>query len=113
MEHHIQAYFRNESDAETALAKLQKCPIRDARIDSIPDGNTNPFVLPALNFTSSSSPNAGVITDGDAINTKGSSERFDYILEFYVEEQNRREAVNILGQTEAHLDKEAYEKINK
>lgn len=112
MEHHLQAYFKNESDAETALAKLQRCPIRDARIDSIPDTDSNPFLLPALSFTSNSTPNTGIITDRDVISRADSSDTFHYLLEFYVKEEDRKEAVSILSKTDAHLDKEAYEKIN-
>ncbi|MFB1081031.1 hypothetical protein [Jeotgalibacillus sp. JSM ZJ347] len=111
MEHHLQAYFKNESDAETALAKLQRCPIRDARIDSIPDADSNPFLLPALSFTSSSMPNTGVITDRDVISSADSSDTFNYLLEFYVNEKDREEVVSLLSKTDAHLDKEAYEKI--
>ncbi|TFE02836.1 hypothetical protein [Jeotgalibacillus salarius] len=113
MEHHLQAYFKNESDAETTLAKLQRCPIRDARIDSIPDTDSNPFLLPALSFSSSSTPSAGIITDRDVVSQAESSEAFHYILEFYVKEEDKKEALSILSKTEAHLDKDAYDKNNK
>ncbi|MBM7579938.1 hypothetical protein [Jeotgalibacillus terrae] len=111
MEHHLQAYFKTESDAESALASLQRCPIRDPRIDAIPDTDRNPFLLPALSFSSSSAPQTGVITDRDAISEADSSETFHYLIEFYVNENDREEVLSVLSKTEAHLDKEAYEKI--
>ena len=49
MEHHLQAYFKNENDAEAAHVKLKKLQISNDRIDSIPENDSSVLLIPAVN----------------------------------------------------------------
>ena len=108
MDHHLQAYFKSENDAESALVKLKRVAIRDARLDSIPEGNIHPYVIPALNFSSSATPNTGVVTQNTTFNDKGSSEGLTHILEFSVSPEDVSEALQVLSSTDAHVDEQSF-----
>ncbi|TDL34977.1 hypothetical protein E2R51_04445 [Jeotgalibacillus sp. S-D1] len=108
---HVQTYFQSENDAESAVVKLKKIPISDARVDPIPDGDLNLLVVPALSFSGNTTPTAGVVTNADLTQSQSSSGDFTHVLEFYVAPENIPETMKVLGEVNAHLDKELAEQL--
>lgn len=106
---HVQVYFESENDAESAVVKLKKVAISDARVDSIPDGDRNLFVIPALNFSGGTGSSAGVIANPNQ--NQGDPKDFTHVLEFYVAPENIPEMLEVLGTTNGHLDKELVEQL--
>ncbi|KIL47795.1 hypothetical protein [Jeotgalibacillus campisalis] len=116
MLNHLQAYFKSENDAETALMKLQRISISEARVDSIPDdGNNKLFIVPAFNLSSAggNAANAGMVSRNNENEKNQSSENFTHILEFKVSSDETNEALQILGTTDAHLDEETVKGYNQ
>ncbi|PPA71988.1 hypothetical protein [Jeotgalibacillus proteolyticus] len=114
MDHHIQAYFKSENDAESAAVKLKKINTRDELIDSIPGGGREVFVVPAFNFTSGATASSpGMIPAALGKTNRNSSEKFTHILEFKISSEELSEALDILGTTEAHIDEESAKQFNE
>lgn len=112
----IQAFFRNENDAEAALAKLQKLKVSNAFIDAMPDGDTTMTVIPINNLASGgASMNSGPLTTSPPISARKIKETFErkdkttrsdfsHLLEFEVSEEEAEKAIQELCDTDAHID---------
>ncbi|MDG5470366.1 hypothetical protein P6709_01315 [Jeotgalibacillus sp. ET6] len=116
MLNHLQAYFKSENDAETALMKLQRLNISDSRVDAIPDDdNDRLFIVPAFNLSSAggNAANAGMVSRNHQNDDNQSSQGFTHILEFKVAAEETQEALKVLGTTDAHVDEKAVQGFNE
>ncbi|WP_186578702.1 hypothetical protein [Aquibacillus kalidii] len=112
MSKHVQAYFRNENDAESAHAMLNKLNIKDLRIDVIPEDSKTMALIPAINGNISSSTYNGngifsTLGEDGELNDVADSKHFRQILEFYVDDGELDQALNTLAQHGGYVDKDA------
>ncbi|WP_112182406.1 MULTISPECIES: hypothetical protein [Paraliobacillus] len=111
----LQAYFKTENDAESVHAKLNnKVNVRNVMIDEVSDGLKNKVVVPLVaasggqsSTTPSSSPYP-IPALGDGLLKPGQTEH-KTVLECEVAEEDFGEALIILQENEAHVDKNAFE----
>lgn len=109
----IKAFFKNENDAEAALAKVQKLKVLNAYIDTVPDEEGSTFVFPINNLGTGGSSMVGTPMVSNKINTlendddkEASINNFSHMLEFEVKEDHVKEAIQELRDTEAYFDKQ-------
>ncbi|PYZ93871.1 hypothetical protein CR194_12090 [Salipaludibacillus keqinensis] len=111
----IQAFFKNENDAERASAKLAKVNTTNQIIDKVPEQESNGrlVLIPAIHSGTGAGTAAGsTAAVGGSVDRlkslvfKDNREQFTHILEFEVAEANIEEALQELRQTEAYIDEE-------
>ncbi|MGD6804556.1 hypothetical protein FZC79_13950 [Rossellomorea vietnamensis] len=85
----VQAYFRNENEAEDVKASLQKLSVRDVRVEKVPESNTNLWDLIRDTFSRSNA------YDEDHHNP--------HVLEFQVEEGQYAQAEAIVKENNGHI----------
>lgn len=111
----LEAYFKTENDAEDVHAKLNsKVNIRNVMIDQVPDGSENTFVVPIITGGGGSS---GAMSGNSAIPVPSSGEGFlkedegerKTFLECEVLEEDFNEALMILKENDAYVNKDSLE----
>ncbi|WP_082234855.1 hypothetical protein [Halobacillus massiliensis] len=114
MKKHVEAYFKNENDAEGARAALQKMPVENDIVEAIPEGRNVTGVVPVLNQSGTSAV-TGVAGFTDFLNPKKDSQKEDIeeeaghltqLLQFDVAEENYKEALTILKENKAHMNQD-------
>lgn len=85
----VQAYFRNENEAEDVKASLQALSVRDVRVEMVPESNRNLWDLIRDTFSRSNA------YDEDNHNP--------HVLEFQVEEGQYAQAEAIVKENNGHI----------
>lgn len=85
----VQAYFRNENEAEDAKASLQTLNARDVMVEKVPESNRNLWDLIRDTFSGSNS------FDEDHHNP--------HVVEFQVEEEGYHKAKEIIREKNGHI----------
>ncbi|SHM71386.1 hypothetical protein [Gracilibacillus kekensis] len=114
----IQAFFKEEDDAETVKADLNKLKSNNIRVDKLPEADRTILLTP-LTYAGNGTTNAGggagagIIgaftrdNEGAGINTDNSPR--EYTVECEVEESDYQEALKIIMENDGHMDKNALE----
>ncbi|WP_173917148.1 hypothetical protein [Halobacillus sp. Marseille-Q1614] len=114
MKKHVEAFFKNENDAEGARAALQKVAIENDTIEAIPEQKNVKGVVPVLNQSGTSAV-TGVAGFTDFLNPKKDTQRAEedeeaghltQLLQFDVKEEDYQEALSILEENKAHMDQD-------
>ncbi|QKS72154.1 hypothetical protein FLK61_36465 [Paenalkalicoccus suaedae] len=112
MSKHIVAYFNTENDAESALASLRKVGVMDERVDMIPEeGRGQRIIMPATNLGSGGGGLPGhsgafaAITNIKETFTGKDEKHPSYALEFSVEDSRVDDAIHVLKESDAYVDK--------
>lgn len=111
----LEAYFKTENDAEAVRAKLNnKVNVRNVMIDQVSDGLSNTFVVPLVaggSSTSSTIPGSSpypVPSSGKGFFKEDEGER-KTVLECEISEEDFNEALAILQENDAHVNKNSLE----
>ncbi|WP_117168210.1 hypothetical protein [Paraliobacillus sediminis] len=111
----LEAYFKSENDAEAVRAKLNnKVNVRNVMIDQVSDGLANKFVVPLVaggGGTSATMPGNSpypIPSSGEGFFKEDEGER-KTVLECEVSEEDFNEALVILQENDAHVNKNSFE----
>ncbi|MCA0984051.1 hypothetical protein LCL89_08340 [Halobacillus yeomjeoni] len=108
MSKYIEAFFKNENDAESAKADLQALTVEKELVEPIPDETEMAHVVPvvssshtggALNFTEVLKP------EFDKDGALSDKRHLTHTLHFYVQEEEYDRALSIIEKHEGHMQK--------
>ena len=112
MAERMQAYFKSENDAQSALASLQRVNVSNTFVEEIPDDGNRRVLIPAVSAgTGPVNTSAGPGLYRDLWNGDDEEEHsYSHILEFEVAEEDAEEAFRLLQKEKAYIDESLSEK---
>ncbi|MGI8314958.1 hypothetical protein [Halobacillus mangrovi] len=105
MAKHVEAFFKNENDAESAKAELQKLTIENEMVEAIPEDRDLSMVIPLQSSSGTAGATTNFVgaleTDNDPLNDQ---KHLTHILHFQVQEEQYDRAVKIIEQHKGHME---------
>lgn len=101
----VEVYFKNENDAESARAKIEKYNVRHVSIEKVPEGNDSqsftPFLSPSWGSGGAGFPLRKQDPEENEAN-QADPKYMSHLLRFEVEENEYEDAIAVLKDYEAY-----------
>ncbi|WP_407270927.1 hypothetical protein [Radiobacillus sp. PE A8.2] len=103
----LEAYFKNEDDAETVHAELNRFNVSNVSVEEIPEGDER-FLVPIFPINNSGSSGGGGLVAGlGEFGEPTQTDQRRHLLSFEIEEKDFQEALNIVKKSEGYIAKDS------
>ncbi|WP_147804490.1 hypothetical protein [Alkalicoccus halolimnae] len=110
MSKRIEVFYNSENGAQDAATSIQKYKVTEVRVEKIPENEERDTVLiPAGNIGAAQSGHPGMFASLKELKdtlTKDGKASPDYILQFFVEEEDKKPVLEEIKKTDGYIDKE-------
>ncbi|QTN00506.1 hypothetical protein ERJ70_15075 [Sediminibacillus dalangtanensis] len=109
MSKQVDAYFKNENDAEAVHARLQTLKVNNVSVEEIPEGTDTKVLVPFFPANTGTGTNGGFAPIAPLVNNKqrnqsgdGNPETLSHMLHFEVDEADYQKAMDILKESDCY-----------